>query len=166
MRVGSLLVQIVAILLAIALIAGGYYVYRMREVRAFSEKLNSSSVKSFQDLADLLENAPSAYCVDSGSNFEGAFLRTRVFHDGKASLVMSDRANAFVSRSVYDDGWYLWDYSADEIVFVSIEKMSARALPSELGSNENIYSESTCSVWWNPDESMFDIPANMPIIEA
>ncbi len=161
MRLGRLILQICALFIAGAILFGGYAWYRNYQVEQFVR-----SPKNATSLSALLQHwasAPSMTCVSQASGFNAAERKLSWHHEGRSRFdtVRLSEGNLRSHVILDADNLYTWTDGADEIIH-----LTADYTISDFGIEfaDEILSDGLCEVWWNPDESVFRVPANLPLI--
>lgn len=82
--------------------------------------------------------------------------------------VATSEGNAVVHRIIDNSGLYIWSEGDSSIVHMDIQIYKGLSVDALLNSDkylDSILKFVECSVWWNPDDDVFRVPANLPIIE-
>ncbi len=167
MPLGKLILQLCALFIAGALIFGGYAWYRNSQVSDFEKVLSKYEPSTPAELLSIVDKAPAAVCRQSQASFQGASKVTSYHYDGKARFDFTDVTAGTTMHEVYnEDGLYVWSAASDSISLIRRELILSQRFDKE--ETERLYPvlhSLTCETWWNPDESVFRVPANLPIIE-
>lgn len=166
MRLGPLILQLCALFIAAALVFAGYAWYRNNQVAAFQERLHRTQGLTLVDILRLMDEAPNTVCTQLQAGFSGAKKVTMYHAAGKTRLDLTDVTAGTVLYEVLDEtGLYIWNRSADSILLVPREHLSAlgHLFDSDPDAYEPPVYGLTCDVWWKTDENAFRVPANLPI---
>lgn len=169
MRLGKLILQICAVIIAAALIFAAYTFYKQYQVRTFQERLTTLQSPVYAPFADLILSAPNLTCTYQASNFDEAVRTVAYIADGRFSKVSIplSRPQEALYQVMDETGSYLWREDSETILFIPMEML--RELPAT-GVNEvqagfgAIVGGMSCDVWWNTDARVFRVPADRPII--
>lgn len=169
MRVGKLILQMCAVVIAIAVCTGGYAFYRRDQVSEFQRKLTTIQSPVYSPFVDLILTAPPVICRYAASNFDEAARSVTYISDGRFRKTSGSlaRPRETLHEIMDASGTHLWRDNSDTILFIPIEM--TRQLPSDGVNAEQpgfgaILGGLECEVWWNPDDSFFRVPSDKPII--
>lgn len=168
MRLGPLILQLCAVLIACAIICGGYVWYRQSQVSAFEAKLKAlGESKVLVDVTELYASAPSSICMNYDTGFSTGGQSVRYFHDGKVRLSATSLTGEKVIDTLIDEtGIYIWSFGTQkEIMFFPAGSKSAVDINQIVPESQSVLSGSYCEIWWWPNEKVFEIPANLPIVD-
>jgi hypothetical protein len=161
MRLGRLILQLCAFFIAGAILFAGYAWYRDGQVETFIRAPKNAS--SLRALLQHWAQAPAMTCASQASGFSAAERRLSWHYNGKSrfdTVRLSEASRR--SHLVLDaDNLYAWQDGAREIVHLTGD-YSVQDVGIEFA--DEILFDGLCEVWWNPDESVFRVPANLPLI--
>jgi|GEM_PF-5966089 len=164
MTVGKILLQILAIAVAIALLAIGYASYRNRQVTQFKEtKLERLELADVSSAIGVLNSAPSMVCVQEHSDFNSASRVVSYHHEGKTRIAFEDLTSQTKAQHwiMLGTDIYIWTDDSESIVRIDASPAGKFILAGEIPP---LYTDAQCSVWWNPDDEVFRMPESKPII--
>jgi hypothetical protein len=144
-----------AIVLAAVVIGGGGYVaWRYWQV---SQIANTPDIQinTVSDIVNFFKSAPPMICTLTSVNFNEFTSGTMyVYNDQERVDITYLSQNDQVVHEIYNSsGAYIWEDNSNNLSTIGLNT----PMP-DTSEFAPITSTKNCSVWWNPDPSLFELP--------
>ena len=165
MRLARVIIQVCAVLIAVALAFGGYAYLKERAVTDYKETtLQGFQASSLSDVVAALKAAPSMKCTEDHSDFNSASRVTSYHHKGMTRVAFTNLTAGKSQYWVIRDGeLYVWSDDSEAILRIRAGGQSSVQSLGEI--LPPLFVDAQCAVWWKPNSSAFDVPASKPIID-